>query len=178
MISEFSVKAKPSNNKARVLFIACMMSSFVFISTSTLIDLYKGLVSLGGVAFLCGALILYTKYVAPIYYYDIMLGDNVPMLVVRQQTGKRYTTLCRVFLADIVKIEKESSAQRREHKTPAETGKYSYLPSLDPSESFRITTSSRHERAEILIECSEEFADLLKRYSSEAKETYTDTDLY
>ncbi|MBO7196830.1 MAG: hypothetical protein J6V80_05875 [Clostridia bacterium] len=179
MISEFSVKAKPSNNKARILFIACMMSSFAFITISTLIPIYKGLVSLTGVAFLCAALILYTKYIAPIYYYDIILGgEGEPLLVVRQQTGKRYTTLCRIFLSEIVKIEKENDEQRRAHKISGDTLKYSYLPSLCPSESYRITTVSSHERAEILIECSDEFADLLGRYSNEAKEMHIDTNLY
>lgn len=175
MIREFSVKPKPSNNKARTAFILCTVSSFALVTLSTLLPLYKGLVSLAGVALLTVALALYTKYIAPVYFYDITFDSvGTPLLVVRQQTGKRHTTLCRISLHEIVKIEKQSKKQRREHKTPYEVKKYSYLPTLDPAEVYRITTSGRYERAEILIESSEGFAELLISYSAEARDTYTD----
>lgn len=175
MIREFSVKPKPSNNKARAAFIICTSGAFALIMLSTFIPLYKGLVSLVGVVLLSVALALYTKYIAPIYYYDIMVdSDGVPLFVVRQQIGKRYTTLCRIALHEIVKIEKENAVQRREHKTPFDMKKYAYLPTLDPQKVYRITTSGRHERAEILIESSDEFANMLISYSREARDIVTD----
>lgn len=178
MIREFSVKPKPTNNKARAAFIASTVCSFALITVSTLIPLYKGLVSLAGVGLISIALVLYTKYIAPFYFYDILFdNEGVPLLVIRQQTGKRYTTLCRIPLHEIVRIDKQSRQQRRDHKTPYGMKKYSYLPTLDPDEVYRITTSGRYERAEILIESSEGFADLLITYSSEARHNYFD-DLY
>ena len=161
------------------MFIICMSLSFAFITISTLIPNYKGLVSLVGVAALSCALVLYTKYIAPIYYYDVTFAGAVdPLLVVRQQIGKRYTTLCRISISEITNIEKEGVEQRRTHKTPEGTLRYSYLPTLNPTVSYRIITSSAHERAELLIECSDEFADLLRRYSSEAKDLHIDADQY
>ncbi|MBQ7325875.1 MAG: hypothetical protein IJW93_00155 [Clostridia bacterium] len=179
MIREFSVKPKPSNNKARAAFIISMMLSFALILLSTLIESYKGIIGLGGVAFLTIAMVFYTKYISPIWFYDITFdSDGTPVFVVRQQIGKRQTTLCRIALCEIVKIDRENSHARREHKTPAGVIRYSYLPTLDPKDSYRITTSARHERAELLIECSEEFAGLLQGYSVEAREKYVDIDEY
>ena len=179
MIREFSVKTKPSNNKARYSFVFCLSISFALIMLSTFIPVYKGIVSLVGVALLTLALMLYTKYIAPIYYYDVTFdneGDAV--FVVRQQTGKKHTTLCRIPLREIVKIERQTAEHMQVHKTPMGVIKYSYLPTLCPAVVYRLTTSGRYERAEILIESSDEFADLLGSYSSEARELYTNNDEY
>lgn len=171
MIREFSVKPKPSNNKARALFIILMLLAFLLILISTLIDSYKGIVSLLGVISLSLALVIYTKYISPAYYYDITFDSGgLAVFVVRQLVGKRFTTLCRIALSDIVRVEKESAKERREHKTPMGVVKYSYLPTLDPAESHRITTSSKYEKAEILIEASDEFAGLIRSYSLEERE--------
>jgi hypothetical protein len=42
--------------------------------------------------------------------------------------------------------------------------------------SYRITTYSRYERAEILIEASEEFAGLLTAYAGEARSAREDNE--
>ena len=175
MIREFSVRPKPSNNKARAMFIACSVLAFALVTLSTVIPLYRGLVSMAGVLLLTLALVFYTKYILPIYFYDIFIdSDGTPLFVVRQQTGKRQSTLCRIPLNEILRVEKQSRQQRREHKTPYEVKKYAYLPTLDPDEIYRITTSGRYERAEILIECSEGFAKMLTVYSAEARQLRSD----
>ena len=48
--------------------------------------------------------------------------------------------------------------------------KYVYMPTLDPDVSYRITTASRYEHAEIIIEASDEFASLLLAYSQQARD--------
>lgn len=171
MIREFSVKPKPSNNRARIIFAISMSLSFALIAISTFATSYKGIISLAGVIALSVALVVYTKYISPVYFYDITFDTSgAPLLVIRQQIGKRHTTLCRIGLAEIVKIEKESRKQRRAHLTQEGYVKYSYLPTLDPEECYRITTAGRYEKAEILIESSEGFADLLVSYSAQARE--------
>ena len=72
---------------------------------------------------------------------------------------------------EIVKIEEDAKA-RGEHKTPYGFRKYSYLPTIDPQKSYRITSMSRYEKAEILIEASGEFINLLRAYSAEARDNY------
>ena len=170
MIREFSVKAKSSNGKARTAFIVCMLFAFGLVMISAIIDTYKGLASMAAVGFLSFAIVIYTKHLASTYFYDITFDSyGIPILVVRQQTGKRHSTLCRIALSEITKIEREDSKQRRAHKTPSDMKKYSYLPSLDPEISYRITTRGKYENAELLIEVSEEIANLLSSYSNEAR---------
>ena len=127
MIRDFSVRAKHSNNKARALFIIFMVCSFLTVMLSALIAEYKGVFTLAGAVLLSVALLLYSKYIAPVYFYDVSADSaGVPLLIVRQQVGKRQSTLCRIALSDITKIEREDSKQRREHKTPQDFRKYSY----------------------------------------------------
>ena len=172
MIREFSIKAKPSNNKARTLFIVCMLIAFGLVMISAIITTYKGVASMAGVGFLSIAIVIYTKYLGSTYFYDITVDSSgVPLLVVRQQIGKRYSTLCRIALAEITKIEREDKKQRAAHKTPIDTKKYSYLPSLSPDTSYRITSCNKYEKAEILIEISDEIASLVSSYTGEARQT-------
>lgn len=170
MIREFSVKPSPSNNKARFLFIACLATAFLLITLSTIVILYKGVISTLGVVILSLGLIVFTRYIAPVYYYDITFDtDEAPIFVVRQSTGNRHTTLCRIYLADIDKVEGESASQRRAHRRANGVRLFSYLPTIDPEKSYRISAASRYEELEIIIECSDEFADLLRSYATEAK---------
>ncbi len=170
MIREFSVKAKPSNNKARRLFIVFMLLAFVLVMLSTVVSEYRGIIAFSGVGFLTLSLLFYTKYILAVYYYDVMIDSSgIPLLVVRQQTGKRQSTLCRIALSDIVSIEREDKAKRKGHKTTSDYKKYSYLPTLDPDLCYRIIMENGYERAEILIEISEDMAGLLSSYVDEAK---------
>lgn len=171
MIREFSVKLKATNGKARTAFIASMLIAFALIAVSSVVPLYHGVVALVGMAFLVAAVTIYSKYVSPIYYYDITFDcEGTPLLVVRQLIGKRETTLCRIGLAEIVKIEREEKTSRRAHKTPYGFRKYSYSPTLDPELTYRLTTMSRYEKAEIILEINDSFAQMLKEYSTEARE--------
>lgn len=171
MIKEFSVKLKATNGKARTAFIASMVIAFAFIAVSSFIPLYHGVVALVGMVFLVAAVTLYTKYVSPIYYYDITFDcEGTPLLVVRQIIGKRQTTLCRIGLAEVVKIEREDREARRNHKTPYGFIKYVYTPTLDPELTYRITTMTRYEKSELVLEINDSLAEMLKAYSSEARE--------
>lgn len=171
MIREFSSKAKPSNANARILFIVTLVFAAAFIMISMLIDEYRGVVSLVGTAFIVVAVTLYTRYVGSEYYYEVVCDSEQNWLfVVRQATGKRQSTLCRIALKDIVKIECESAKERQSHKTEAGVVKYSYLPTLYPTKSYRIIASNIYEKAEILIEVSDEFASFLRIYANEARE--------
>ena len=175
MIREFSAKVKASNNKAQRLFVLCMLLAFLFLTVSMLIPLYRGVVSMVGFGLLVGAITIYTKYVSPIFYYDITFdSEGVALFVVRQMIGKRQTTLCRIGLFEVVKIEKEGAQERKAHKTPMGFIKYSYVPTLFPETTYRLTTMTRYEKSEIIIEANEEFISLLRTYVSEARENYSD----
>ncbi len=171
MIREFSASPKPSNKKAEISAYASFILAIVIFFVSTQISHYRGVVSLFASVFLIAGILFYTKYISTVYYYDIMLDcEGTPLFVVRAIGGKRETTLCRIGLAEIMKVEREDRAARRAHKTPKSHMKYVYMPTLDPDVSYRITTASRYEHAEIIIEASDEFASLLLAYSQQARD--------
>lgn len=170
MISEFSIKSKPSNNKAKWLFGISLVASFFVFAISSMIERYQGLIGLLALTLLVLSLTVYTKYVTPVFYYDLTTDcDGTPLFVVRQLIGKRETTLCRIGLAEIVKIEREDRSTRRTHKTQAGFMMYSYVPTLDPDVVYRLISSSIYEKAEILVEVSDEMASLIRKYSVEAR---------
>lgn len=170
MITETYIKVKPSNNKARVAFALCVAGGIALSVLSTIIPLYRGLVSLGGVILLVAGVSIFSRYVASVYYYDITHDSyGTPIFVVRQISGKRESTLCRIDLADIVKIEDESAEEKRKHKTPNGYRKYSYVPTLMPKSTTRLTVHSRYEKSEIIIEGGERLSTLLASYAEEAR---------
>ncbi len=175
MIKEFSVKPKQQNNIAKIVFFVTLMVSAVGIATYLIIDKYKGIVGFAAMLVLVSAILIYTKYIAPVFYYDIMLDSGeIALFVVRQVVGKRQTTLCRILLSDILSVTHETSKERRCHKTPKNVRKYNYAPTMFPREVYRIVTRGKYENAEIVIECNEEFASLLTKYSKEAVEINTE----
>ncbi len=170
MINELSARAKSSNNKARVTFYITFAAAVIIFGVSFILPRFSGLVGNIGLIMLVASVLIYTKYMAPEYYYDITHDSNgSAVFVVRMITGKRQSTFCRIGLAEIVKLEREDAQARRAHKTPHGIRKYSYCPTLMPSVTYRIYTRSRYEKAEIIIEVSDEFAALLGEYASESR---------
>ena len=170
MITEMSSKTQPSNNYARLIFAFCMSGGICLALLSTFIPFYKGIVALVGVILLVMAIAVFSKYIAVTYYYDITF-DNIgtPIFVVRQMVGKRQSTLCRINIADIVRVENETLKQRIAHKTPEGYFKYSYLPTVAPKTTSRLIVEGKYEKAEIIIE-NEHYADLLMRIADEARQ--------
>ena len=170
MIRDLSVTPKAKNNNAKILMCVFFALSLVSLIVAMFISRYRGVVGMITLASLTTAILVYTKYVAVLFRYEIAAdGYEEPLFIVRQTIGKKNATLCRVAAADISKIEKESAAERRAHKTPLGVARYVYTPTIAPSESYRIYVSSRHEKAEIILEISQEFADHLASVVSEAK---------
>jgi hypothetical protein len=133
-------------------------------------DRYKGIVGTVGLFILVTAILIYTKYISPSFSYDVCPDtDDVPVFIVRQIIGKRITTLCRIELADIASVERETRDEAKKHKTPKEYRKYVYAPTLFPPEIYRLTVNSRYEKAEIIIEISDELCELLTSLIEEAK---------
>ena len=170
MIKEFSARVNPSNNKARTVFIALLVSAAIVTLVYMWAPLYKGIIGTVDIALIAAAVFIYTKYMSSIFYYDITFDyRGEPILVVRQITGRRQSTLARVGLREIRSVEMETAASRKEHKTPLGTRKYVYTPTLAPETTCLIKVITPYETSEIRIECSDQFAEMLRAYSSEAK---------
>ena len=175
MISEISVSPRPSNNKARHLFFILMILTVTAAAIYLSIQNYKGLVGLGCLVFLVGAIYIYNRYMATKYYYDVMIDTaGTPLFVVRSVVGKRATTLCRVELSSVIGITTITAEERKNHKAPDGFVKYYYTPTMSPDRITLVTVSSRYEHAEISIEASDDFIGLLRAYVTEAKEYHTD----
>ena len=181
MIREFSIHAKPSNNKAKiatVVLLTLSLLNFIAYAIMRYFEVQKsGLAGVLVIALITSAVFIYTKYVSCEYYYDVTFDyENTPVFVVRQTSGKRTSTLCHINLSDILTIKRESVGERREHKTPKGYVRYVYVPTLFPEHTYRLTLYSRYEKAEIIIECSDGMAMQLLDYSRIAKEEYSSGD--
>ena len=169
MITEMSSKMQPSNNYARLIFAFFTAGGISLSLLSTFIPRFSGLVALCGAVMLVVAVTVFSRYVASVYYYDITYDyKGTPIFVVRQMTGKRQSTLCRIDIADIVNVEVENAKQRRAHKTPTGYMKYNYSPTLWAKETSRLTVEGKYEKSEIIIE-NKLYAEHLARISEELK---------
>ena len=174
MITEFSLRPKAQNKRALYLLIAFAIGAAALALLYITIPLYKGLVGLGAMALVIAAVFMYTKYIAVSYSYDIFIANDTPLFTVRQLTGKRETTLCRIELGGITSVVRMTPEERGAHKTPTGYAKYNYCPTLGPDVTYTVTYVTRYEKAEITIEANDEFADILMRYADEARENYVD----
>lgn len=173
MISEFSVSPKPQNNVAKLLMLTMFFLTAIIFVTSSIIEKYRGVVSSFGLITLTAALLIYTKYISVKYYYEIMIDDDdTPLFLVRQTVGKRTSTLCRVELATVIRVEREDKAKCSAHKIPKGTYLYRYLPTMAPSYVIRLYISGYSAKSEILIEGNEDFSNLLSDYAKIARERY------
>lgn len=170
MISEFSVSPKPSNGKAKSFFAISLVAGAGAFALSFVMESFRWIPQLAAACLLIFAIFLYTRYMGQKLFYDVMLtSDGEPLFVVRQRIGKRESTMCRIGLWSITCIQREDGAARRGHKTPTGYAKYIYTPTFMPDVTYRIVTVSRHEKAEIVIECSDEMANTLLSYVAEAR---------
>jgi len=177
MNRSFSARPKPSNNNARIAFGITLGIAAVGFLFYYLMERYRGIVGTAALFVLVTALLIYTKFISPSFAYDVLAdGSEAPLFVVRQIIGKRITTLCRVELSDVISIKHETRAERRAHKTPKDYKKYVYSPTMSPAESYRITVVNRYEKAEIIIEISDELAELFRELVKEARELRTVSD--
>ena len=170
MISEFSVKPKAQNKNAYYYMYAFLLGAIVTLVIYFLIDRYKGLVGLGTITFITAAVFIYTKYIAAQYIYDITFDSSGnPVFVVRQQTGKKDTTLACIYLSGITSVVMLDKTERKNHTTPGGMIKYVYTPTISPDTVCLITYYSRYEKSEIYIEANTDFATLLMNYAIEAR---------
>lgn len=170
MISSFSAQPKAQNNNAKIIMWVFFAIAAVAAVLYVLLGVYRGVVGAVTVASITTAILMYTKYVSVKFFYDIIAEEGeTPLFVVRQRVGKRDTTLCRVELADIISITKETSAERKAHKREKTTPLYVYAPTIAPPISYRMTVRNSYERSEIVLEGSDEFFNMLSACAVEAR---------
>ena len=171
MINEFSVSPKPQNNSAKIVCAALLSTFAALVVCYMTLNRFRGVIGLAAIVFLTVGIMIYTRYLAVKYYYDITFDSSSrAVLSVRQVTGKRQTTLCCIYLSSIESVTRQTREEKKAHKTPFGMRKYNYTPTLIPDVTHLVVSSSRIEKCEIRLEITDEYAAMLREYVSEAKE--------
>ena len=170
MIKEFCIHAKPQNKKARYAFFASLGSAMIVCAVYLLVDKYKSLVGIGVMTFITAAIYIYNRYIGSEYYYEIT-ADHIgtPVFVVRQKIGKRESTLCRIDLGSIVKIDKMTAAEKKKHMSDKDVMRYVYCPTMMPDTVYLLTVRSHNEKADIFIEATDEMAEVISSYAEQIR---------
>ena len=170
MIKDFSVHPKPQNNNSSKLMWLFFALGGVAAVISVMLESYRGVVGLLALALISSGILMFTKYVSVAFYYDVIAeGVDTPLFVVRQRVGKRDVTLCRVDLADIVSVKRETAIERKAHAREQGTAYYVYAPTLNPPVSYRMCVTGARERAELVLEGTDEFFKMLTDLAAEAR---------
>ncbi len=171
MIQELHMRVKPQNKHANIAFWLFFVLAFVVFGVSYAVALYRGVLQLGAMFCLVTSILFYTKYIAPQFCYEITIdSQDTPVFIVTQTIGRRMTTLCRIDLADIQSAEHLSRTALKEHRVPADTRRYVYTPSLLPATVCVVTTGGHGERAQLVLEGGQDFADLLLSQAAIARD--------
>jgi len=108
VISPQSAKLTRTNKKAEIASAVALLAAIVLVTVYSAIPHYKGVVGLFAIAAIVVSVTVYTKYISPVFFYDITFdGYGVPVFVVRQVIGRRETTLARLSLSEITEIRRE-----------------------------------------------------------------------
>ena len=172
-ISELSVHAVPSNKKAQTICYTMFAAAAACITVCFFIDKYGGIISTLAVVFIAIAVMLYTRYMAASYIYDITYdNEGTAVFVVRSRTGKKETTLLRVDLYAIENVRRLDKASLKAYKLDTGVLKYNYCPTLLPDSLVLLRVRSHYEKADVFIEVTDEFIDYLGSISAQARSNY------
>ncbi len=171
MMQDVHIRVKAQNSYARVAFYTFLVLTFAVFAASYAMGRFRGVMQLG--AFFCAvtAVLLYTKFMAPMFAYDLMTdNDGVPVFVVTQTIGRRMTTLCRIELADVVSVRLCLMKEAKAQKIEGSVHRYVYMPTLLAQTVCVVRTSGRYERAELFLEGGDGFVSMLNEYVAHAKQ--------
>lgn len=174
MIHDLTVRVKPQNKNAHTLCIALLALAAAGFVTSFLVSLYCGIIQLFAAVLIVAALTVYSRYLGSKYSYEIFTdgGEGEPLFIVRQETGKRISILCRVSLAGISEVTPLSMKEAKSRSVASGAHRYLYTSTLFPSRVYYVKVRTRHEKADLVLEGSDEFFDYLKNAAAEAALLY------
>ena len=170
MKGDIIIHAKASNNYAKTLCIAFLLSAGVIYVLSLYLPRFVGIVQLLAMALLTAGLVFYTRYLAPKHAYEITEdGDGTPIFSVRQTIGRRMSSLSMIALSDVISVTRLDRSGQKADKAPKDYKRYVYTPTFLPEVVTRLEVISRYEKAYIYIEVSEEFTAFLSEQVESAR---------
>ena len=172
-MGELHMRVRPQNSYAKVIFFVFFGLSIASFGASYAMQSYRWILQFLSLLCLVSAILMYTKFISCIYHYDLLPAEDASAIfVVRQTVGRRTTVLCRVELAQITEIRRQTGREARREKRPFNRRLYVYTPSFLPGVVYRMTVVNRYESADILIEGEEPFIDALRAYAAEQRAAY------
>lgn len=170
MIQDMTLRVKPNKRPALTALITLLALAAAGFVTSLLVSHYRGLLQLGAAVLIVAALTLYARYLGTRYSYEIFTdgGNAEPLFIVRQETGKRISILCRITLAGIAEAVPLSMKEAKERAQKDTVPRYIYTSTLGVDRVWFLKVRARHESADLIMEGSDEFFTLLKAMAEEA----------
>lgn len=174
MISDLTVHVKPQNKRAHALCLLLLALAAGGFITSFTVPLYRGMIQLFAAILIVAALTVYARYLGAKYSYEIFTdgGAGEPLFIVRQTTGKRVSILCRISLAGISEITPLSMKEAKARARASGVHRYLYTQTLFPPRVFYVKVRTRSERADLILEGSDEFFAYLEQAAHEAALLY------
>ncbi len=166
---EFSVHPKAQSNLAKNVFFALLGSALLILVASYISPMFNGLISFAAMICIVAAVYIYSKYIGADYYYDITESEGAPLLVIRHKVGKRNTTLCRLDIASIVSVTPLTRSELKAKPQEKDILRFTYCPTMCAQSVYLISSRSRYEQADIVIEGTDELADLLMQIAAECR---------
>ena len=177
MISEITARAKPNSRVQYYLSGALFAVGIVGFLLTNLLDRYVGVAQFCAILPIIAAIFILVKYCLSTPTYDISFNDEGrAMLVVRSVSGRRFHPVCFAFLAHVTSVTAETPEERGAHKTASGCALYTSTASMRPTLTYRVSADTHGSHKEIVLECSEEFANLIRTYAIEAREIEKDSE--
>ena len=80
MITELSVSPRPANKSAVITFGALLFSAAITTVLYLTAERFRGVIGLLAIAFITAAVLIYTRYIAVKYYYDVTFDSSSPVI--------------------------------------------------------------------------------------------------
>jgi len=171
-IIEFTYRPKTESRRIMPTVLTLAAVSAVLVVLSIVAPVYRGLISLAAVIGICVSMYLFLRYCAGDFVYSVTEDtEGEAILTVMRVIGKRASTVFMMHLSEISEIKIMSEAEKSKHAPAPDAKKYNFCPSYSPERVCLIKFSSRTERCECFIECTDEVAARLREYALYAKET-------
>jgi hypothetical protein len=165
MVEEMTCNAKSKNNASKYVLLGLGGTSMLFVVAAMMTPRFSGLVWSVAFVFIVSSIYVYTRYVGSEYSYGIIDGAGRPSFTVSLKVGKTERTLARLDLDAIIEVRRLTGKEYRDYKPERGIIKYTYFPTMFPSDVYLVVIRSSYEKADVFVEVDEKFAEALSTYS-------------
>ena len=161
---EYSFHAKSTNDLAKRLSVTLFVAAFLLLAVIFVFSVpYAGFIEGICVVLLTFAVLLLTRFVYKSFIYRVVMRDDGRFdLTVTERYGKGETTVCRVALSGIERIEKLTDKNKKELRAAAKGRKsFSYCPDILSKDEYWVFVTECSEELLIKLAPDEELLAIL-----------------